>query len=370
MKRSSLRPFNTATVCTLSLLATCELPQAAQAAHLPSEATPPSTEANPLRSSEPIPAKVVAIATPETTASPAIAASSHQTSPSEAWQMSPSVPASAELSQQPLAATALGTAQTAIAPVASPETFPNPVSPASSGILAVPEAASPTSTIVATMGDASTENVAKVEVSGPVKVEVSTQGIPPITELPPRVALPSKPLLPGNFEFPVQLGQTVDRTITSSTPITDQTGVTASAANLSPRLMVLMKFLKTVPPEINIPCSRFQSTDCSPVVGRADYFSEPGLSLLQEAPNVIPQIPANTAPLARRRLRMTIEELQQLEQQQSQSLQAWAGRIQQCLTEKPKLYVLRSDGAQLPVYFDGKEGTIVRNGDGRAVCPG
>lgn len=134
--------------------------------------------------------------------------------------------------------------------------------------------------------------------------------------------------------------------------------------------MVLMKFLKTVPPEINIPCSRFQSTDCSPVVGRADYFSEPGLSLLQEAPNVIPQVPANTAPLARRRLRMTIEELQQLEQQQSQSLQAWAGRIQQCLTEKPKLYVLRSDGAQLPVYFDGKEGTIVRNGDGRAVCPG
>ncbi|OUC14903.1 MAG: hypothetical protein B0A82_09580 [Alkalinema sp. CACIAM 70d] len=369
MKRSSLRPLNTATVCTLSLLATCELPQAAQAAQMPSEVTPSSFEANQLMPISAPSSKVVTIAAPETTVMPEKTASPTLSEPISSLQSLSAVPEAArsETAQQPVAATELQADQAEIPTGASGAA--DALSPTSASDLGT-ATTNPTSPVIAATGETSTGEVAKVEVSGPVKIEVDTQGIPPVTELPPRVSLPSKSLLPANFEFPAQLGQAVDRTLTSSTPITDQAGVSATAANLSPRLMVLMKFLKTVPPEINIPCTRFQSTDCSPVVGRADYFSEPGLSLLQEAPNVIPQVPANTAPLARRRLRMTIEELQQLEQQHGQSLQAWAGRIQQCLTEKPKLYVLRSDGAQLPVYFDGKEGTIVRNGEGRAVCPG
>ncbi len=52
----------------------------------------------------------------------------------------------------------------------------------------------------------------------------------------------------------------------------------------------------------------------------------------------------------------------------SQNLVAWSDRVSQCMNEKPKLYVMRSDGKQLPMYFDGKEGTIVQNKDGVSVC--
>ncbi len=52
----------------------------------------------------------------------------------------------------------------------------------------------------------------------------------------------------------------------------------------------------------------------------------------------------------------------------SQNLVAWSDRVSQCMNEKPKLYVMRSDGKQLPIYFDGKEGSIVQNKDGVSVC--
>ncbi len=53
----------------------------------------------------------------------------------------------------------------------------------------------------------------------------------------------------------------------------------------------------------------------------------------------------------------------------SRNLNAWAAQIQQCMTQSPKLYVMRSDKVKLPIYFNGKEGTVIQNADGVSICP-
>jgi hypothetical protein len=63
-----------------------------------------------------------------------------------------------------------------------------------------------------------------------------------------------------------------------------------------------------------------------------------------------------------------VEDLTAYKTAYSQNLVAWSNRVSQCLSEKPKLSVMRSDGKQLPLYFDGKEGSIVQNKDGVSVC--
>ena len=130
------------------------------------------------------------------------------------------------------------------------------------------------------------------------RIEVGTRGIPPVTDLPDRISLPSQSLLPANFEFPIVLGQAMDTTMTTTSPITDR---------------------------------------------MAD-------------------------PVWSRRM----EDLAAYKTAYSEGLLAWSGRVAQCMNEKPKLYVVRSNGnqppIQLPMYFDGKEGTIVQNKDGVSVC--
>jgi|GEM_PF-1419392 len=130
------------------------------------------------------------------------------------------------------------------------------------------------------------------------RIEVGTQGIPPITDLPDRISLPPESLLPANFQNPIVLGQAMDSRITTASPITDR-------------------------------------------------MADPAWS---------------------RRM----EDLKAYKDAYSESLIAWSGRIAQCMNEKPKLYVLQPNGKnppiQLPMYFDGKEGTIVQNKDGVSVC--
>ena len=130
------------------------------------------------------------------------------------------------------------------------------------------------------------------------RIEVGTQGIPPITDLPDRISLPPESLLPANFQNPIVLGQAMDSRITTASPITDR--------------MV------------------------DPVWSRR------------------------------------MEDLKAYKDAYSESLIAWSERVTQCMNEKPKLYVLQPNGKkppiQLPMYFDGKEGTIVQNKDGVSVC--
>ena len=126
------------------------------------------------------------------------------------------------------------------------------------------------------------------------RIEVGTRGIPPVTDLPSRISLPPQSLLPANFEFPIVLGQAMDTSMTTASPITDR---------------------------------------------MAD-------------------------PVWSRRM----EDLAAYKTAYSEGLLAWSGRVAQCMNEKPKLYVVRSDGKQLPMYFDGKEGTIIQNKDGVSVC--
>ena len=130
------------------------------------------------------------------------------------------------------------------------------------------------------------------------RIEVGTQGIPPITDLPDRISLPPESLLPANFQNPIVLGQAMDSRITTASPITDR-------------------------------------------------MADPAWS---------------------RRM----EDLKAYKDAYSESLIAWSERVTQCMNEKPKLYVLQPNGKkppiQLPMYFDGKEGTIVQNKDGVSVC--
>lgn len=177
-------------------------------------------------------------------------------------------------------------------------------------LMAVPAVAA--QPIVQTIAQAS--DSAAITTRIPVKIEVGSRGIPTITSLPERIALPPSGLLPGNFELPINMVQAVESSISTSSPITD-------------------RFADPVPPE-------------------------------QANPNSSSAID----PTVNKRLRTTVDEMQAYRSAYSQNLVAWSDRVRQCMDEEPRLYVLRSDGAQLPVFFNGQEGTVVRNASGQAVC--
>jgi hypothetical protein len=166
--------------------------------------------------------------------------------------------------------------------IAQPESFSTQPQVAAQVAAQVGAEVNPTATPTATYG------------SQTPRIEVGTQGIPAVTDLPDRVALPQAPLYPVNFENPIILGQTIDRSITTNVPITDK-------------------------------------------------MADPTWS-------------------------RKMEDLAAYKTAYSQNLVAWSDRVSQCMTEKPKLYVMRSDGKQLPIYFDGKEGSILLNKEGVSVC--
>ena len=200
----------------------------------------------------------------------------------------------------------------------------------------------------------------------PVKIEVGSRGIPPITDLPARIALPPVGLLPGNFEFPINMGQAVDSSVATASPITDRLADPA----LSEHLQTVQTFIATKPEAMTIPCDSLPTADCSPMMKPVNLnaYAAKGLSLRSEDPAANPDSPSAIGPIVRERLRMTVDEVQAYRSAYSQNLIAWSDRVRQCMDEKPRMYVLRSDGAQLPVFFNGQEGTVIRNGSGQAVC--
>ncbi len=207
---------------------------------------------------------------------------------------------------------------------------------------------------------------APVTTTVPVKIEVGSRGIPPITDLPAKISLPPSGLLPGNFEYPVNMGQTVDSSVATSSPITDRLADPA----LSEHLQDVQIFLATKPEAFTVPCASLPTSDCSPMMKapNPDAYKGKGLSLKAQDPAANPDSPSAIGPIVRERLRMTVEEVQAYRTAYSQNLMAWSDRVSQCMAEKPRMYVLRSDGAQLPVFFNGQEGTVVRNAAGQAVC--
>lgn len=211
-----------------------------------------------------------------------------------------------------------------------------------------------------------TRSTSATATTQPVQIEVGSSGIPPITDLPSRVALPSAGLLPGNFEYPVNLGQAVDTSVATSSPITDR----LADPSLSAHLQNMQTFLATKPEAITVPCDSLPTADCSPMMKpiNPEAYKAKGLSLKGSDPVANPDNPAMVGPIVRERLRLTVDEIQAYRSAYSQNLVAWSERVRQCMDEKPRMYVLRSDGAQLPVYFNGQEGTIVLNASGQAVC--
>jgi hypothetical protein len=241
----------------------------------------------------------------------------------------------------------LATPAAPLAPVAEPPIAPSPAS--EPAIVAQSNGSSAVTTV-------------------PVKIEVGSRGIPPITDLPARIALPSAGLLPGNFEYPVNMGQGVNSSVATSSPITDRLADPA----LSEHLQDVQTFLTTKPEAFTVPCASLPTADCSPMMKPAnpDAYKGKGLSLRAQDPSSNPDSPSAIGPIVRERLRMTVEEVQAYRMAYSQNLAAWSDRVSQCMAEKPRMFVLRSDGAQLPVFFNGQEGTVVRNATGQAVCTG
>lgn len=228
-------------------------------------------------------------------------------------------------------------------------------------IEAQPLVAKPTVQTIAQASDP-----AAMTTSIPVKIEVGSRGIPPITSLPERIALPPSGLLPGNFELPINMVQAVDSSISTRSPITDR----LSDQALSEHLQTVQTFIVTKPEAMTIPCDSLPTEDCSPTMKpvNPNAYAAKGLSLRSEDPAANPDRPSAIGPIVRERLRMTVDEVQAYRSAYFQNLVAWSDRVRQCMDEKPRLYVLRSDGAQLPVFFNGQEGTVVRNASGQAVC--
>ena len=200
----------------------------------------------------------------------------------------------------------------------------------------------------------------------PVKIEVENRGVPPIADLPERIALSPVGLLPRNFELPINMGQVVDSSISTSSPITDRLADPA----LSEHLQTVQTFLSTKPEAMTIPCNSLPTADCSPMMKpvNPNAYAAKGLSLRSEDPAANPDSPSAIGPIVNERLRTTVDEMQAYRSAYSQNLVAWSDRVRQCMDQKPRMYVLRSDGAQLPVFFNGQQGTVVRNASGQAVC--
>ena len=142
----------------------------------------------------------------------------------------------------------------------------------------------------------------------PVKIEVGSRGIPPITDLPARIALPPVGLLPGNFEFPINMGQAVDSSVATASPITDRLADPA----LSEHLQTVQTFIATKPEAMTIPCDSLPTADCSPMMKpvNPNAYAAKGLSLRSEDPSGNPDSPSAIGPIVRERLRMTVDEVQ------------------------------------------------------------
>ncbi|HEY9621748.1 MAG TPA: hypothetical protein V6C78_15415 [Crinalium sp.] len=66
----------------------------------------------------------------------------------------------------------------------------------------------------------------------------------------------------------------------------------------------------------------------------------------------------------------TLEELARYREARTAAIQVWGEQVRGCLQESPRLVSLKPDGQSILVLFNGNPGRIVRNANGRLVCPG
>lgn len=52
----------------------------------------------------------------------------------------------------------------------------------------------------------------------------------------------------------------------------------------------------------------------------------------------------------------------------ARNLASWEERVRACLDEKPQIFAVSTDGTLAPILFDGQQGSILRNANGRMVC--
>jgi len=65
----------------------------------------------------------------------------------------------------------------------------------------------------------------------------------------------------------------------------------------------------------------------------------------------------------------SLEELARYREANTVALNTWAEQIQECLQEQPRLVSLKPDGTEVPILFNERQGNVVRNGNGKLVCP-
>lgn len=64
----------------------------------------------------------------------------------------------------------------------------------------------------------------------------------------------------------------------------------------------------------------------------------------------------------------SLEELARYQEARTLVLNAWAEEVRSCLLDYPRFVRVAPDGTQQSILFDGREGRIVRNANGRLVC--
>jgi len=230
------------------------------------------------------------------------------------------------------------------------------------------------------------------------------------------VVLPSFPVLPIDFVFPAETYIAVDDTESSNSPLTDGFRETLV---FTPRVQLLRDFLITEPPLFETPISGaalvppapspfFPPTQQGPTndiceirelyppnprrpatFQRLDAFclsTDPGdsrrfiadhgandgnpygRSLILGAIQVSDD-PVQTATSVRIQLEATTQDVRAFEQGHDQSLASWANAVERCLISNPRLYTIDADGNQEPILFNGREGRIELNRNGRPFCP-
>lgn len=230
------------------------------------------------------------------------------------------------------------------------------------------------------------------------------------------IVLPSYPVLPRNFVFPSEPYIETDDTVSSNSPLTDQF---KESLTVTPRMELLRDFLVTQPPLFETPISGagltppapspfFPPTSVGPNhdicemrslfppnprrprgVQRLDQFcalTSPGdsrrfiadhgandgnpygRSLILGAIQVSDD-PVQTATSVRLQLETTTQDVSAFEQRQESSLESWASAVERCLTSNPRLFTIDANGDRRPILFDGQQGSIEVNRNGRPVCP-
>ena len=182
----------------------------------------------------------------------------------------------------------------------------------------------------------------------------------PPPELPPEAT-------PDSTNPPSGTGQYLQNETPSPVPTPSPTSPPASSSPSSPAVPS-----PSPSPNSPAPSSLPTSPTPAPAPASSGLTTEPIAPTVQIGDVVLPHrgaLPANFAfPI---RIQVTVDSSITTNNPITNSVQnlaSWEERVRACLDEKPQIFAVRTDGSLVPILFDGQQGRIIRNANGRMVC--